>query len=160
MAIFTKTFTDNVTRVATAGASINVSLTTLAQYATKKAYCDKVDGLAYVQASFDGIPASYRAPLASFYNHAGIKIEKVQGFVNLFKVVEVKDQKAQAKAFAYVDANLVLATVETAKAEKKAHVIKGTLAERVKKSLQSAFSKAQKDDDYELQNAIMALMAK
>lgn len=140
----TPKFADAVVAFAKRGENFAGVAKSLTERAVRSAYSR--DNLADAQFLLDKSPQFVRPAIASSFKRCGIEVAKPEVGSARYMVICVIDKAKQAKVFGKLDDLVVVEVEQKVKSAPKAKELKGEVAERATKALQSTITRLAKTD--------------
>ena len=140
----TPKFADAVMAFAKRGANFAGVAKSLTERAVRSAFSR--DNLADAQYLLDNAPQFVRPAIASSFKRCGLEVAKPEVGSSRYMVICVVDKSKQAKVFAKLDDLVVIEVEQKVKSAPKAKELKGEVAERATKALQSTITRLAKTD--------------
>lgn len=137
-------FADAVMAFAKRGSNFAGIAKSLTERAVRSAYSR--DNLADAQFLLDNAPQFVRPAIASSFKRCGLEIAKPEVGSARYMVICVVDKNKQAKVFGKLDDLVVVEVEQKVKSAPKARELKGEVAERATKALQSTITRLAKTD--------------
>jgi hypothetical protein len=122
------------------------SALSLVQRSVKMAYTKKEHNMAEVQFLLDNAPKFAVSAIASAYKRCGLEISSPEVGSNRYMAICVIDNSKQKKVFDKLAELTVLQIEVPVKQERKPTELKGEIAERATKALQSTITRLAKND--------------
>lgn len=140
----TNKFIEQVSSLSARGVELSTKAHAVGQYAVKAAYANgDLDPSQYLM---DNLPKYMQNAMFSWLKRAGLDIAKPEAGSARYTVIQVIDQKRQAKAFQFIESTPVLATEHIVTKDKTVKPLEGTVAERLQKAVHSMVSRLKERD--------------